>query len=76
VRVSVSPKADVIEIEKNRRYGRVGLFCSGMNLNTVKHIIVKINGVNVFIKNPVSLGVKSNAVMKLKIQRAIKLLLE
>jgi hypothetical protein len=76
VRDSVSPKPDVIEIEKNRRYGRAGLFCSGMILNTVKHNAVTINGVNVFIKNPASLEVKRDTARQLRTQRTIKLFVE
>tara|TARA_B100000795_G_C22674686_1_gene389316 strand:- start:487 stop:717 length:231 start_codon:yes stop_codon:yes gene_type:complete len=76
VRASVSPKADVIEIEKNRRYGRAGLVCFGMILNTAKHNVVTINGVNVFIKNPASLEVKINTTRQLRIQRANKLFVE
>jgi hypothetical protein len=68
--------ADVIEIEKNRRYERAGLFCSGMNLNTVKHNKVTINGVNVFIKNSASTEVNNSAARQLIIQTAIKLFLK
>ena len=76
MRACVSPKTDVIEIEKNRRYGRTVLLCSGMNLNTIKHITVTINGVNIFIKNPASIEVNISKTRVLIIQRAIKLLLE